>query len=131
MRPHLRPSTFATALLTCAALVAVGCEQPPPAPPTLTVETFGGGEGIVVVEPNGVVCEGHCEVDIRPGAVVQLVALPGAGSHFLGFGGDEDCVGGEVRMDRRARARRASSWTATGRRRRWTSSGSPSSGRAA
>ncbi|MCH9651788.1 MAG: hypothetical protein K0U98_26405 [Deltaproteobacteria bacterium] len=65
---------------------------------TLTVQRVGSGSGTVTSSPGGISCGNDCTEDYAEGTAVSLQAVAGAGSTFVGWGGDPDCAGGNLTM---------------------------------
>ena len=53
---------------------------------TLIIEATGDGLGVVSVDGQRR-CQGRCELTVRSNTQVELLALPGAGSNFVGWAG--------------------------------------------
>jgi len=64
----------------------------------LTIAKSGQGIGTVTAQQGGIDCGVNCSSDYLLGTVVNLVAVPDAGSVFDGWSGDQDCVDGVVTM---------------------------------
>jgi len=64
---------------------------------TLTVAKTGTGIGTVSSSPPGIVCGATCQARFSMNTLVTLTATTGAGSTFVGWGGD--CFGGSVTMN--------------------------------
>jgi PKD repeat protein len=69
-----------------------------PGPSMLSVSTTGAGSGGVTSDPAGIDCGATCSHAFSWGTVVQVFAVPDAGSTFMGWGGDSDCHDGTVTM---------------------------------
>lgn len=54
---------------------------------TLTVNTIGGGSGVVTSSPPGINCPGDCSETYASGKRVTLRAKPGSDSYFKGWSG--------------------------------------------
>jgi hypothetical protein len=65
----------------------------------LTVNTVGTGTGTVSSSPAGIDCGTDCSEDYDYNTVVTLTAIADAGSGFMGWSGDTDCLDGIVTMD--------------------------------
>lgn len=68
-------------------------EIPPPDTATLRVATSGRGVGTITSTPAGIDCPGTCEYTTTSPIDMELLATPGAGQTFDGWGGD--CPGAE------------------------------------
>jgi hypothetical protein len=66
---------------------------------TLVVTRSGTGSGVVTSSPSGIACEPDCTERYAHGTIVTLTATAHAGSSFVGWSGDEDCLDGVVTMD--------------------------------
>jgi sugar lactone lactonase YvrE len=66
---------------------------------TLTVTKGGTGNGTVSSIPNGIDCGDDCTEDYIIDTMVELTAIPNAGSRFIAWSGHEDCDDGTVTMD--------------------------------
>jgi bacillolysin len=64
----------------------------------LTISKMGTGSGTVTSAPAGIDCGSTCSSTFSQDQVVTLTATPGAGSVFNGFGGDADCIDGQITM---------------------------------
>ncbi len=64
-----------------------------------SVTTLGASSGSVVSTPAGIDCGSTCTASFPTDAPIQLAAIPGADSIFLGFGGDADCLDGSLVPD--------------------------------
>jgi hypothetical protein len=53
----------------------------------LTVNSAGSGSGIVTSTPAGIACGATCVANFTYGSMVSLIASPGPGSNFAGWGG--------------------------------------------
>jgi hypothetical protein len=62
----------------------------------LEVLRLGDGAGAVTTDPVGVDCGEICESLFSEGSSITLNATPAPGSVFAGWGGDDDCLDGEV-----------------------------------
>ncbi|MGD8375349.1 MAG: FG-GAP-like repeat-containing protein [Acidobacteriota bacterium] len=65
----------------------------------LQVSRAGNGTGTVSSDPVGIDCGDECHEVFPEGTLVQLTAIPDAGSTFGGWTGDADCADGIVQMD--------------------------------
>lgn len=68
-------------------------------PRTLTITKSGAGSGTVTSTPAGINCGSDCsESYLSPLTTVTLNNYPVAGSYLKSWGGDSDCVDGQVTM---------------------------------
>jgi hypothetical protein len=67
----------------------------------LTVDTIGGGAGVVTSSPAGIECGVTCQAGFEQGTEVTLGAAPDSGSEFKGWNGCDSVVGEqcEVALD--------------------------------
>jgi YD repeat-containing protein len=66
---------------------------------TLTVNLSGAGTGSVTSSPSGIDCGVDCTEDYVLNTQVTLSPTSDAGSTFIGWSGDADCLDGMVTMD--------------------------------
>ncbi len=64
----------------------------------LTVSRTGSGSGTVTSSPSGISCGSTCSAAFAEDTNVVLTPSPSSGSLFVGWSGDAECQGGEVRM---------------------------------
>jgi hypothetical protein len=65
---------------------------------TLTVGKAGTGMGTVTSTDGGIDCGGDCQECYFENTPTELRATPSIDSEFSGFGGDADCIDGELDM---------------------------------
>ncbi|HEX3036340.1 MAG TPA: RHS repeat-associated core domain-containing protein [Thermodesulfobacteriota bacterium] len=86
-------TVFMDSSKTCTATFGI------PQKSTLTVTKSGTGGGHVTSTPAGINCGSDCTEDYNKFTWVTLTAIADAGSSFIGWSGDADCIDGLVTMD--------------------------------
>jgi YD repeat-containing protein len=66
---------------------------------TLAVNKNGSGSGGITSNPAGINCGSDCTENYDANTPVTLTAVPAAGSKFVAWTGDADCLDGVVTMD--------------------------------